>query len=75
MVDFVELQEERERKQLAQIGAAMKDPAVAWEMFNFILCLQRQGHPTARKIVTKVMTYEPPQPVREYMELGDAEIF
>jgi hypothetical protein len=74
MSDFVELQEQRERQQLEQIGAAMGDKMIAWQMFDFISCMSKQGHPTARKIVMKVMTYEPPK-AGEYMELTDTEVF
>ena len=71
-MDYVEMQEDRERKQLERIGAAMSDKAIAFQMFDLIQCLSKQGHPTARKIVIAVMTYEPPQP---YMELADADLF
>lgn len=65
-------QDERDERQLQQIGAAMGDKAIAWAMFDYI---SKRMDCEAQQIVTRVMTYEPPQPVREYMELGDAEIF
>lgn len=71
-MDFVELQENRERKQQAQIGAAMGDKAIAWMMFDYI---NKRSDCKARQIVTRVMTYEPPKKGGEYLELGDAEIF
>lgn len=64
--------DERDRQQLEQVGLALGDKAIAWAMFDYI---SKRMDCEARQIVTRVMTYEPPQPVREYMELGDAEIF
>ena len=75
MGDFVELQEQTERKQMEQIGAAMGDKAIAWQMFEYIGKQSQHGCPKARAIVMKVMTYEPPVKAGEYMELTDTEVF
>jgi hypothetical protein len=59
MIDYIDMQEQREIAQMERIGAAMKDSRMAWRMLEFVQCMSRQGHPTARRIVVDVMTYEP----------------
>ena len=72
ILDFVEVQEQRERTQLETMAAAMKDSRIAWRMFEFVSGMCKQGNQVARRIVIDVMTYQPPV-VAEYMELSDTE--
>ena len=60
---------------MEQIGAAMGDKAIAWQMFEYISKQSVKGCPKARAIVAKVMTYEPPVKAGEYMEETDADLF
>jgi len=70
-------QDELDEARLRMINAALCDLSVCHAMLAFVACMAKQNHPTAKKILNRVMTYEirPPEPVREYMELGDADLF
>jgi len=67
-------QDERDEARLAIINAALCDLSVCHAMLAFVACMAKQGHPTAKQVLNRVMTYEirPPQ---HYMETEDADLF